>query len=184
MRNMRPCVLFLAGLCVLPTSMTAQTKAIQATSALSKRAWRAAPPAELEAVLPARATVEKERIETELRTATGVIDSRGRVFAAVVLITAGYAANGKYSHYLLAQTPVRIGADIVLPSGAYAVGWTRSPDGLLVHIYNAETGAELGTITAHPAAQPIPIVSIKIWPPRERSVIQIGRFLLPYSLDE
>jgi len=97
---------------------------------------------------------------------------------------AGYAANGKYSHYLLAQTPVRIGADIVLPSGAYAVGWTRSPDGLLVHIYNAETGAELGTITAHPAAQPIPIVSIKIWPPRERSVIQIGRFLLPYSLDE
>jgi hypothetical protein len=138
----------------------------------------------LEAVLPARAPVEKERIETEMRTATGVIDGRGKVVAAIVLITAGYAANGKYSHYLLAQSPLRIGADILLPAGDYAVGWTRAPDGLLVHIYDAETGVERGSIVAHPLTQTLPVVSVKIWPPAERSIIQIGRFALPYTLEE
>jgi hypothetical protein len=119
-----------------------------------------------------------------MRSASGVIDARGRVTAAVVLITAGYAANGKYYYYLLAQSPVRIGANIDLPAGSYAIGWTRATDGLLVHIYEAETGVERGTITAHPLGQPLPIVSIKIWPPSERSVIQIGRFVLPYSPGE
>jgi hypothetical protein len=172
-------VLLVAALGTLPASLAGQARNSEV-----KRDWRAATPAELEAILPARATVEKERIETEMRTATGVIDSRGRVVAAVVLITAGYAANGKYSHYLVAESPVRIGTDILLPPGNYVVGWTRSPDGLLVHIYSAETGVERGAITARPVTQPLPIVSIKIWPPAERSAIQIGRFLLPYSLEE
>ena len=132
----------------------------------------------------ARAPVEKEHIETEMRSASGIIDSRGRVTAAVVLITAGYAANGKYYYYLLAQSPMRIGGNIDLAPGSYAIGWTRATDGLLVHIYEAETGVERGTITAHPLGQPLPIVSIKIWPPSERSVIQIGRFVLPYSLGD
>jgi len=165
------------------TTVPAQSGASPSRGVQARRDWRTATPAELEAVLPARAVVEKERIETEMRTATGVIDSRGKVFAAVVLITAGYAANGKYSHFLLAQTPLRIG-EIALPAGTYVVGWTRSPDGLLVHLYDAETGVERGTMTAHPLTQPLPIVSIKIWPPAERSAIQIGRFLLPYSLEE
>lgn len=184
--TMRERVLLLlsAVLWILPLSMTPQTRVAQSRGAQAKRVWRAATPAELEAALPARATVEKERIETEMRTATGVIDSRGRVVAAVVLITAGYAANGKYSHYLLAQNPVRIGADIDLPSGTYVIGWTRAPDGLLVHIYDAETGVERGVITAHPIIQALPVSSIKIWPPAERSVIQIGRFILPYTLEE
>src|SRR5580692_2932623 len=146
--------------------------------------WRAATTAELEAVLPARASVEKEHIETEMRSATGIIDSRGKVIAAVVLITAGYAANGKYYYYLLAQSPIRIGENIELTPGAYAIGWTRATDGLLVHIYEAETGVERGTITAHPLTQPLPIVSVKVWPPSERSVVQIGRFVLPYSLGD
>jgi hypothetical protein len=168
----------LAMVCLLPVAGSAQK------SGQSKREWRAATPAELEAVLPARAPVEKERIETEMRTATGVIDGRGKVVAAIVLITAGYAANGKYSHYLLAQSPLRIGADILLPAGDYAVGWTRAPDGLLVHIYDAETGVERGSIVAHPLTQTLPVVSVKIWPPAERSIIQIGRFALPYTLEE
>lgn len=151
--------------------------------AQGRRQWRAMTPAELEAVLPARATVEKERIETEMRTATGVVDAQGKVVAAVVLITAGYAANGKYSYYLMAQTPMRIGTEIALPAGNYVVGWTRVDDGLLVHIYEAETGRERGTMMARPMAQPLTVVSVKIWPPAERSVIQIGRFALPYSLE-
>lgn len=145
--------------------------------------WRAMTPAQLEAVLPARATVEKERIETEMRTASGVIDGRGRAVAAVVLITAGYAANGKYSYYLLAQAPLRIGKEILLPAGNYVVGWTRSDDGLLVHVYEAETGKERGTILARPMTEPVTVVSVRIWPPAEKSVIQIGRFGLPYSLE-
>jgi hypothetical protein len=148
-----------------------------------RQEWRIAKPSELEAVLPARAPVEKERIETEMRTATGVIDGRGKVVAAVVLITAGYAANGKYSHYLLVQSPIRIGNDIQLPVGNYAIGWTRAADGLSVHIYEAETGVERGNILARPLAQPLPIVSVKIWPPAEHSIIQIGRFALPYAME-
>ncbi len=174
----RGIVLFVLA-CALPFSMIAQGK-----SSSLKRDWRAATPAELKAILPARAQVEKEHIETEMRTATGVIDSRGRVVAAVVLITAGYAANGKYYYYLLAQAPIRIGADIALGPGNYAIGWTRAADGLQVHLYEAETGVLRGTVTAHALSQPLPIVSVKIWPPEERSVIQIGRFVLPYSLQE
>ncbi|WP_158788177.1 hypothetical protein [Granulicella sp. L46] len=179
MKLTRRDILLAAILCTVSASMVAQ-----GSGAGSKRDWRAATPAELEAVLPARAPVEKEHIETEMRSASGVIDSRSRVIAAVVLITAGYAANGKYYYYLLAQTPIRIGSNIDLAPGSYAIGWTRSSDGLLVHIYEAETGVERGTITAHPLGQPLPIVSIKIWPPSERSVIQIGRFVLPYSLGD
>jgi hypothetical protein len=171
--RMGMCVLMMA--CLLPMTAGAQK------TAQVKREWKVATPAELEAVLPARAPVEKERIETEMRTATGVIDGRGKVIAAVVLITAGYAANGKYSHYLLAQVPLRIGPDILLPAGNYAVGWTRGEDGLLVHIYEAETGVERGTITARPLMPPLPVVSVKIWPPSEHGVIQIGRFGVPYT---
>lgn len=174
--NGRRLVLLLTMLCILSCSLPAQSKSYSAS-----RDWHTATPAELAAVLPVRAPVEKERIETEMRTATGVIDSRGKVIAAVVLITAGYAANGKYSYYLLAQSPLRIGANIDLAPGNYAIGWTHEADGLLVHIYEAETGVERGTITAHPLAQPLPIVSVKIWPPAERSVLQIGRFALPYT---
>lgn len=167
----------LALLCLLPLA-GAQKKGA------SRREWRPATPAELAAVIPARALVEKERIETELRTSTGVINRHGKLVAAVVLITAGYAANGKYSHYLLVQSPIRIGTEIALPVGNYVVGWTRAPDGLLVHIYEAETGVERGSMIARALTPPLTVVSVKIWPPTERSVIQIGRFALPYTMEE
>src|SRR5215471_14852261 len=86
--------------------------------AQQKSTWRAATPAELAAALPARAPVEKERIETEMRTASGIIDSRGKLIAGVVLITAGYSADGKYSHYLLVQSPITIDK-IALSPGNY-----------------------------------------------------------------
>jgi hypothetical protein len=147
----------------------------------AKSEWNAATRTQLEAALPARALVEKERIETEMTSASGVIDGRGRVIAAVVLITAGYAAQGKYSHYLLTQAPIRIGKNISLAPGAYVVGWMRTDQGLMVHIYQAETGKERGTVLARPQTQHAPVVPVKIWPPSERSMIQIGRFMFPYS---
>ena len=167
---------FALSLYLLPMTLPAQV-----TKPHSHRDWRTATKSELEANLPARATVEKERIETEMRTATGVVDTHGKIVAAVVLITAGYAANGKYSHYLLAQNAIRIGPTFLLPAGTYVLGWTRSPDGLLVNIYDAESGTLLTSLTAVPIKEPIPIVSIKIWPTGDKSIIQIGRFMLPYS---
>jgi hypothetical protein len=143
--------------------------------------WHTATPAELQAALPARAPVEAERIETEMPSASGIVDSHGRVIAAVVLITAGYAAQGKYSHYLLLQASVQIGDAIKLQPGSYVIGWTRSADGLLVHIYEAQTGKERGSLTARPQTPALQVVPVKIWPPAERSIIQIGRFALPYT---
>ena len=156
---------------LLPAAMQAQKKA----------EWHTATAAELSAVLPLRAPVVKERIETEMSSATGVMDGRGRAIAAVVLITAGYAANGKYSHYLLLQRPIRLGQEMELQPGGYLIGWTRGEDSLQVHLYDAATGNERGVIAAPMMPRNVTVVPIKIWLPTDRSLIQIGRFMLPYT---
>lgn len=143
--------------------------------------WRAATTAELEAALPARAPVEKEHIETEMRTANGIINSHKELIAAVVLITAGYAADGKYSHFLLVQSPLVLDGHLTLKPGSYVVGWRRSEDGLEVHFFDSSTGTELGTGMARPEPG-AHVESFHIWPPSEHKGIQIGRFFLPYSL--
>ncbi len=134
-------------------------------------------------MLPARAPVEKERIETEMRTASGIVNSHGKVIAGVVLITAGYSAHDKYSHYLIVQSPITI-ADINFPSGSYVFGWQRENDGLVVKFYEAATGAPFGTATAHHMSQGTRVESFRLWPPGEQSILQIGRFSLPYRLGE
>lgn len=145
--------------------------------------WRAATPSELESFLPARATVEKERIETEMRTATGIVDGRRRMIAAVVLITAGYSADGKYSHYLLSQAELRLGSALRLPAGAYVLGWTRVEDGLDVRVFDAATGVQRGEVTAHALPPGQRVESFRIWAPGEKHMIQIGRFSVPYSVE-
>jgi len=95
-----------------------------------KTAWRQASDAELASLLPARAQVEKEHIETEMRTASGIVNNRGHFIAGVVLLTAGYSAEGKYSHYLIVQSPVHIGG-IALKPGEYVFGWTRAQGAFL-----------------------------------------------------
>ena len=169
--TVRRWILYLAVLCCWLPPLHAQPRV----------AWRAATPAELQAFLPARAPVEKERIETEMRTATGITNDHGKMIAAVVLITAGYAAEGKYSHYLLTQSALRIGTEVRLEPGAYVLGWTKTPDGLLVHLFDAKTGVERGSAPARPAKQPVRVEPFHIWPPAEKSQIQIGRFFVPYS---
>lgn len=150
-----------------------------------RNTWRQATVAELESVLPARAPVESEHIETEMRTASGIVDGRGRFIAGVVLITAGYSAEGKYSHYLIVQAPVRIGS-ILLKPGEYAFGWNReqSGDTLSVHFNRAATGALVGTTDAHRIAGSSRVESLHIWPPDEKALIQIGRFGISYRLGE
>jgi hypothetical protein len=154
-------------------------------SKAQKTAWRQATDAELASLLPARAQVEKEHIETEMRTASGIVNGRGRFIAGVVLLTAGYSAEGKYSHYLIVQTPVRIGG-IALKPGEYVFGWTRAQTGeaLSVHFHEAATGALVGTTDAHRIAGSSRVESLHIWPPADKALIQIGRFGIPYELGE
>ncbi len=170
MRKLAVLLLFTLGLCI-------------SAAAQRSTSWRAAKPEELEAALPARARVEKERIETEMRTATGIANDRGQLIAAVVLITAGYAADGKYSHYLLVQSRLTIG-DRSLAPGTYVVGWKHAENGLQVHIFDALSGTERITTLATPIANPKRVESFRIFPPSEKSIIQIGRYMLPYTVGE
>ena len=151
--------------------------------AQTKSSWRPATATELETALPARAPVEKERIETEMRTASGIVNSQGKVIAGVVLITAGYSADGKYSHYLLIQTPITI-ADISFTPGSYVFGWQRTEDSLVVKFYEANTGVGRGTATAHRMPQGSRVESFRLWPPQDQSILQIGRFSIPYRLTD
>lgn len=145
-----------------------------------RSSWRSATPAELQSVLPARAQVEKERIETEMRTASGIINSQGKIVAGVVLITAGYSADGKYSHYFLVQAPITI-ENVTLPAGNYVLGWQRGKDSLDVKFYDAATGEQRGTATAHRLPTGSRVESFRIWPPSDHQMIQIGRFALAYT---
>ena len=148
-----------------------------------KGAWRQATDAELGSLLPSRAPVEKEHIETEMRTASGIVDTRGRYIAGVVLLTAGYSADGKYSHYLLVQAPIRIGT-IALKPGEYVFGWDRAKtgDALTVRFHIAATGVLVGTAEARRMTGSTRVESLHIWPPGDKAVMQIGRFALPYEV--
>lgn len=150
-----------------------------------KTAWRQATPAELASVLPARASVENERIETEMRTASGIIDAHKRVIAGTVLITAGYSAEGKYSHYLLVQARLELGG-IVLKPGQYVMGWSRDEkeDLLRAHVNEAASGRLIGTLVARRITESSRVESLRIWPPEEKSIVQIGRFGIPYKVLE
>lgn len=146
-----------------------------------KSIWRTATAAELKALIPDRAPVEKERIETEFRTASGITDGQHRFIAGVVLITAGYSAEGKYSHFVIAQAPIKVG-EVSLAPGQYVFGWSHNQDALTVKFYEAATGKPLGSVeaTLNPAIKSV--ASFRVWPPNEKSVMQIGRFTFPYRL--
>ena len=167
---MRRCILFSLFLVLASTTLHAQ-----------KSAWRQATDAELASLLPARAPVEKEHIETEMRTASGIVNKHGHFIAGVVLITAGYSAEGKYSHYLIVQAPVKIGG-IALKPGEYVFGYTHQGDLLTVHFHLAATGAPVGTVEAHRIAGTNRVESLRIWPPADKALIQIGRFGVPYEV--
>jgi hypothetical protein len=145
--------------------------------------WRPATPNELRRLIPARAQVEKERIETEFRTASGVTDGNGKFIAGVVLITAGYAAEGKYSNFLITQVPIKIDAALLLVPGTYVFGWKhKGEDTLQVSFYEAQSGKLLGTVEARRNSRTGRIESFRISPPGEKADIRIGRFAMPYGL--
>lgn len=165
---------------VLLASLIAATRFEARTAA----AWRQASESELKALIPARAPVEKERIETEFRTASGITDSAGKFVAGVVLITAGYAAEGKYSNFLIVQAPIKVGK-ISLHEGNYVFGWKRNgEDALDVNFYDSQSGKSLGMVQAIRTSRVGRIESFLISPPGEKSQIQIGRFAMKFRLSE
>jgi hypothetical protein len=145
--------------------------------------WRAATADELRGVIPARAPVIKENIETEFRTASGVTDGRGRFIAGVVMITAGYSAEGKYSHFFVTQAPLRFGG-FDLPPGQYVFGYERTGDETIrVRFYRASTGDAVGEADAVKNRRSNAVRSLLISPPANgKATIQIGRFLLDYRV--
>ena len=147
--------------------------------------WRAATEKELASLLPARAPVEKERIETEMRTASGVTNGKGKFFAAVVIITAGYAAEGKYSYFLTVQTPVKVG-DLLLQPGEYVFGQRRVEETAIeVKFHEAASGKLLGTVKAPRGETRGAIRSILIAPPKNGTgSFSLGRFTFPYTISE
>jgi hypothetical protein len=144
--------------------------------------WRQASDKELRSVIPARAPIEKERIETEFRTASGVTDGRGKHIAGVTIITAGYAAEGKYSHFFITQVPLRIGTMTLAP-GEYVFGYKRTDEVLEVKFYESATGKLLGSVNAVQDSRRVPIRSLLVGPPvNGKATIHIGRFFFEYSL--
>ena len=144
--------------------------------------WRQATEKELRGVVPARAPVERERIETEFRTASGIIDARGKFIAGVTIITAGYAAEGKYSHFFITQVAIKIG-EMTLAPGEYVFVYKRTDEALEVKFYEAGTGKLIGTVSAPRDSRRVPIRSLLISPPvNGKGVIHIGRFFFEYSL--
>jgi hypothetical protein len=143
--------------------------------------WHSASETELKALIPARAPVISERIETEFRTASGITDGQGHGIAGVVLITAGYSADGKYSHYFVSQVPLKVG-DFLLPPGQYLIGWVRGQDSLKVTFYLAQSGKAVGQVEATRNLSITRVESFRIWPPADKPFIQLGRFTFAYAL--
>ena len=146
----------------------------------SSTGWRVATPDELKTILPARAPVLNERIETEMRAASGVTDGKGKYIAGVVLITAGYSADGKYSHFFITQVPLSV-ANFTLHSGEYLIGWHRQDDALAVSFYEASTGKLLGTVNAKREASSR-VDPFRMTPPGDKPQMFIGRFSFEYRL--
>jgi hypothetical protein len=80
---------------------------------------------------------------------------------------------------------VEIGG-VALKPGEYAFGWSREEGGdtLSVHFNQAATGALVGTTDAHRIAGSSRVESLRIWPPEDKSIVQIGRFAIPYKVSE
>ena len=145
--------------------------------------WRTATSSELRKLIPARAPVVKENIETEFRTANGVTDGSGKYIAGVVMITAGYSAEGKYSHFFITQVPLQFG-DISLQPGEYVFGYQRNNnDSIRVSFYRASSGDAVGDVEAHVNRKKNLVTSLLITSPvNGKGTIQVGRFIFDYKL--
>ena len=146
--------------------------------------WRLASDAELRKIIPARAPVIKENIETEFRTASGITDGRGKFIAGVVMITAGYSAEGKYSHFFSTQVALKVG-DLSLQPGQYVFGYQRkTADSIGISFYRASSGESVGDVEAHRNRKSSLVRALLISPPAAgKGTIQVGRFVCEFRIE-
>lgn len=149
--------------------------------------WRQATAAELRQIIPARVPVGKDRIETEIRVASGITDGR-RFVAGVLMLVAGYEnVEGKCSHFFITQVPLRIG-DMLLQPGEYAFGYMRIDDNSQeVRFYEAANLRLLGSVNAKLDTRKTGVRSFYISPAAYGSgkgTMQFGRFVFEYKLSQ
>ena len=153
-------------------------------AAVAPARWRVASETELKKIIPARAPVITENIETEFRTASGITDGRGKFIAGVVMITAGYSAEGKYSHFFSTQVPLKVG-DIGLQPGQYVFGYQRkTADSIAISFYRASSGESVGDVEAHRNRRSSLVRALLISPPAGgKGTIQVGRFVCEFRIE-
>jgi hypothetical protein len=97
------------------------------------------------------------------------------------MITAGYSAEGKYSHFFITQVPLQLG-ELNLQPGEYVFGYQRkSNDSIRVSFYKASTGDSVGDVEAHLNRKRNLVTSLLITPPvGGKGTIQVGRFIWDY----
>ncbi len=149
---------------------------------IHSREWHEATDAQLRSIIPARAPVVTERIETDMSSANGITNGHGQYIAEAVLITAGYSAEGKYSRFFITQVPVTLGSSLHLVPGEYLIAYQRSNEGVIVHFFESATGKAVGTVLARRMTKGYRVESFRIWPPADHSFIQIGRFSFKYRI--
>lgn len=144
--------------------------------------WHKMTENELKVQVPEKAPVIKENIETEFRTASGITNGRSTIFG-IIIITAGYEADGKYTHFLRSGTNLRVGS-LDLAKGDYIFGYRRlDTETLRVTFYKASTGETVGEIKAIVEQKKGGIYSFLITPPVAKAgKIYIGRFTFVYLL--
>lgn len=97
------------------------------------------------------------------------------------MITAGYSAEGKYSHFLLTQVPLKIGNSLLDP-GNYVLSFKHEGEAVIIRIYQAAAGKLVATVEAQRMTRLGRIESFHIYPPSERGMIAIGRFGFAYEI--
>lgn len=151
-------------------------------SAFTQSSWKKMSESDLKKVIPEKAPVIKENIETEFRTASGIVNGQKNIFG-VVIITAGYEADGKYTHFFKTDEKLKLG-EIVLNKGEYIFGYKRLDNETLdVSFYQARDGKLIGSIEAKVERKKGAIYSFLLEPPVDKKgKIYIGRFSFEYSL--
>jgi hypothetical protein len=169
---------------ILTALMIVITVAATGHTAVPPTRWRLASDTELRKIIPARAPVIKENIETEFRTASGITDGRGKFIAGVVMITAGYSAEGKYSHFFSTQVALRVGG-INLQPGQYVFGYQRkTADSIGISFYRASSGESVGDVEAHRNRKSSLVRALLISPPAAgKGTIQVGRFVCEFRIE-
>jgi hypothetical protein len=154
-----------------------------ALNVFAQNNWRKMTEEELKGAVPEKAPVIRESIETEFRTASGISDGKGVIFG-VVIITAGYEADGKYTHFFKTDAGIKVG-DLPLAKGEYIFGYQRiDAETLRVTFYRANDGELMGATKARVEKGKGAIYSFLITPPTaKQGKIYIGRFTFGYGLE-